>query len=891
MFVVPYPCGYRRLLVHPARPTPRPPRPAGLGLALALTLAIPGALAQEVAPPPPPPTPPAADEEVDPFEGRPIARVRLERPVPGQPGVTEPLDPVLTQIVSNNLRCREGTEFHADLVIADAKNLNRLERFSRIDHRVQGLDDGSVVVTFILVERPVIQDIQPVGNVRLDDEDILAIASRLVGTAVDDQVIDSVARDIEAAYRKKGYYRVKVEADQEELRETGILYYRIREGERLRVTDIRFTAVDGDLVFTPAELKESKVGLQTSIYIPLFDKGLLDEEVLDEDVTALVTFYEDRGYLDVRVDRAIIEAPNGKEAIVEFIITAGRRYVMRNVIAYYPDRARIFGTRAEAEAAAGPGEHILVLSPSSVAVYRMGLFSSEQIAGLIQIKSGDVYSADKLVQSERAIRDAYGQMGYTDALRPDDQGIVTREAKLDEVDPLVDLVFQIREGPRFKAGAVIIQGNPITRDGVIRGKTEVLPDHPLDSTAVRKTEANLDAMRIFDPRPGAAPRLTLQDEDPANPGYRDVLVEVEDTNTGNFYLNGGVDSDGGATILLGVTQNNFDIANPPDSVGEMFSGTAFRGAGQTFNIELAPGTTYQTYSVSFSDPSLADGDYSMDARVAYRKSDYSQYDEERYGGQLGFGRALGSRWRTGLSFRNEWVSLSDLEPDSPVDFYEVADQNRISGVGISLSRSSTPSFPVSERYVPTRGNRIDMGIEQIGAFGGDFDFTKLRASYIVYLPIYETFYGRTTVLSLSTRVNWIPQDADDVPTYERYYLGGQNFRGFAFRSISPKGIRNDTGELGDTAVGGTWSFFAGPEIRQPVPFAPEFLSVVGFIDTGTVVDSPGFDDYRVSIGAGLRVTIPALSPIPLAFDFGFPILKEDDDEERLFSFSIDVPFR
>jgi outer membrane protein insertion porin family len=42
---------------------------------------------------------------------------------------------------------------------------------------------------------------------------------------------------------------------------------------------------------------------------------------------------------------------------------------------------------------------------------------------------------------------------------------------------------------------------------------------------------------------------------------------------------------------------------------------------------------------------------------------------------------------------------------------------------------------------------------------------------------------------------------------------------------------------------------------------------------------------------GVRVRVPQLSPAPLAFDFGFPIAKEDDDEDRLFTFSVDVPFR
>ena len=103
------------------------------------------------------------------------------------------------------------------------------------------------------------------------------------------------------------------------------------------------------------------------------------------------------------------------------------------------------------------------------------------------------------------------------------------------------------------------------------------------------------------------------------------------------------------------------------------------------------------------------------------------------------------------------------------------------------------------------------------------------------------------------------------------------------------GIRNDTGTLGDDPIGGVFSFFAGAEVRQPV--YEDIVSVVGFVDTGTVDTELSFADYRVSAGVGFRLRVPQLSPVPLAFDFGFPLLKEETDRTRIFTFTIDVPFR
>ena len=113
-------------------------------------------------------------------------------------------------------------------------------------------------------------------------------------------------------------------------------------------------------------------------------------------------------------------------------------------------------------------------------------------------------------------------------------------------------------------------------------------------------------------------------------------------------------------------------------------------------------------------------------------------------------------------------------------------------------------------------------------------------------------------------------------------------RGFKFRTVSPKGIRHDTMTQGDDPVGGTWMFFAGTEVQQPL--YKDIVSGVVFIDTGTVSDEVSFSEYRVSVGVGIRLFIEPLGPVPLAFDFGFPLLKEDGDDERLFSFSIDLPF-
>jgi outer membrane protein insertion porin family len=472
-------------------------------------------------------------------------------------------------------------------------------------------------------------------------------------------------------------------------------------------------------------------------------------------------------------------------------------------------------------------------------------------------------------------------MGYVDAR-------VQKFELRDESKPEVDLLLVVDEGRHFKTGVINIAGNDITqRKVILRELDNIRPDRPLDTSGQRRNdkfqteaERRLEESRLFEP---GSIKMTVQPERPENPGYRDVLLELKETNTGSFNFGAAVSSDAGVTGLVSLNQRNFAWDDFPDSFGELTSGRAFRGGGQIFNISLAPGTELQTYAISLTDPALFDTDYTGSLVGSYRQREYDEYDEDRLTGRISLGRRFGQRWGGSIAARFENVDIHNIDPDSPVDLFEVEGASVVTGLGANLVRTT-----VDSRFRATEGSRVELGAERVGVFGGDYEFTKLNAEYQVYFPIYENFLGLKTVMSVKTAAQYIPEGNDEAPVFERYYLGGSSFRGFRYRTISPKGIRNDTMTLGDDPVGGSWSFFAGTEIEQPV--FQDVISVVGFIDSGTVTDDIGFDDYRLSAGVGLRFRVPALGPAPLAFDFGFPILKHFGDRERNFSFTIDLPF-
>jgi outer membrane protein insertion porin family len=120
----------------------------------------------------------------------------------------------------------------------------------------------------------------------------------------------------------------------------------------------------------------------------------------------------------------------------------------------------------------------------------------------------------------------------------------------------------------------------------------------------------------------------------------------------------------------------------------------------------------------------------------------------------------------------------------------------------------------------------------------------------------------------------------NTPVYEHYFAGGfSTLRGFSFRGASP---RTD-----GVVVGGEFMLLTSAEYLFPIT-ADDALRGVVFCDAGTVEPTikNWTDRYRVAPGAGLRITVPAMGPAPIALDFAFPVSREPGDQKQVFSFFI-----
>jgi len=762
----------------------------------------------------------------DAYADRPVSAVRIVG-----------LERTDEQVVRNNIRTIVGDPLDPSVLRADQARLTRLNRFRFIDVLVELEPDGSVSVIFDVEEQALIREVQVTGNTVATDQEILGLTGITRGLPRDNYRIERANRNIIEFYKERGHYLATVEVDETRLVDDGVLIFKVLEGPRVRVRQVTFS---GNEVFSNDRLKR-EVDTKSAVFI--LRRGAIDEDVLATDVAALDAFYKDRGFLDVRVDRTIDLSQDAREAKVTFVIDEGRQYTLGTV-------------RATPLTGRGAGS--------------LRLFSPAQIAALLELQTGDVYSRDRLRKSIRIVEEAYGVLGHLNV-------IVQPYEYRRSPAPVVDLVLEIDEGTPFRVGLVRVIGNFLTKQKVILREVRLQPGRPFNANELERSEANLSRLRLFN-----SVTVVAQDPYEFDANFRDVIIEIRERKTSSVSFGAALGSDTGLFGEISIQQDNFDITDLPESFDELLGGRAFRGGGQRFSMVLRPGNELFQYLISLTEPHLFDSEYSLTVSGGFRERVFDRYDEARLSGEVAVGRRLGDIWQLSIAARAEQVELNDIDDFAPTEVFMDAEQSVLTGLRLAMTRSTITTITR-----PDRGSRLEFSVERVGAFGGDFNYNRADAEYTVFVPIDEDFLGRTSTLRLNTRVGYL-FGGDRPPVYEQFYLGGRSLRGFEFRTISPKGIRADDGLPGNDPVGGEWLFFAGAQYEFPI-FEESFAGVI-FVDSGTVTDEVGFDEYRVSVGAGIRLYVPALGPVPIAFDFAFPLMEEERDETQVFSFTAELPF-
>lgn len=357
----------------------------------------------------------------------------------------------------------------------------------------------------------------------------------------------------------------------------------------------------------------------------------------------------------------------------------------------------------------------------------------------------------------------------------------------------------------------------------------------------------------------------------------DFEVLAHEAMTGRMMFGVGVNSDAGMVGQIVLDEQNFDWTRFPRSWEDIRNATAFRGAGQRFRLEAVPGTQLQRYMINFQDPYLFGSNINLGLSGYYYNRSYREWFEQRIGGRVALGYQFAPDLSGSIAYRGAKINITNpIDPTLP-DFAEVTGRNlALHGFQASLARDKRDNA-----FMATEGHLIEMSIEQVI---GSFNYPRAEIDLRKYFTLYERPDGSGRhVLSLASRVGYT---GDNTPIYEHFYAGGfSSLRGFEFRGASPHVFSAATG--GNVFVGGQFQFLASAEYLFPIT-ADDMIRGVVFCDTGTI--EPTISDwsnrYRVAPGFGLRVSVPAMGPAPIALDFAFPVCWEPGDRFEVFSFFV-----
>jgi outer membrane protein insertion porin family len=720
--------------------------------------------------------------------------------------------------------------------------------------------DGKVTVYISVVElNNIVQEVLFVGAQHISTDKLLQMTGIRKGSPLNPAFNEAAAQIIENKLKEDGraWATVKV-IEGMQLTDKRVVFS-ITEGPVVKVKSVSFK---GNTQNSSGRLS-TQIDLKSPLYGQIrFLNNRFNPLQLEEDKKKIMNYFHKLGHLEARVSEEVIPSRDLSNVDIVFHVDEGPAYTVREI--------RIEGNK---------------------------FFTKEELARLIELKPTLRYDRDVIAVDSARIKNYYGYRGYMVIV--DEQWVAVPGQP-----GQVDVTYQIIEpGPRENAaapqqaikrvshqvsadgsnaplrepdrvGRIIIQGNEVTQDRVILNELTqagLVQGQVLQYPSIEVARMNLMRRGIFDME--SAPTIDVRQSE-VDTTFKDVIVTVRETRTGQFLIGGAVNSNVGLNGNIAINERNFDILRLPTSLDDFLNGRAFRGAGQELRIEAQPGNIFQRYSVTFREPYLFNSEYGLTSSAYYFNRAFAEYNEDRYGMRVSLDRRLDPIWRASFTTRLEGVNIKDVPSFAPDSVRRDIGQSTVIGLRPGITRDTRDSF-----IFPTSGSVLDVSYEQIlGDYTvpiGVVEATKFVSSE--YLQRRDGsgkhVFAARSQLSMTSK---------DAPVFERFFAGGfRSLRGFSFRGVGPA--------TGPTAApyfeGGSFAFLNTLEYQIPLN-AKDSLFFVTFLDHGTVERDIAIRNYRVSAGFGFRVSVPALGPVPLAFDFAFPITKTEFDRRQVFAFYI-----
>ena len=713
------------------------------------------------------------------------------------------------------LPVKVGETFNDDKAIAATRALFATGFFK--DVRLEA--DGDVLVV-VLEERPAVATIDITGTKEFDKATIKR-ALRDTGLAesrvFDRSLLERAEQELKRQYLSRGKYAARVTSTVTPLERNRVgITLAVEEGETARIQTISLV---GNKAFSESVLLD-QFKLSTPTWLSWYTKtDQYAREKLSGDLESLRSFYLDRGYLEFSVDSTQVSIAPDKESVhITLGITEGGVY-------------RLSGLKFSGEL----------------------LGREAEFAALMQLKPGDTFSGKKLADSQKAISDRLGGLGYAFSN-------VNAVPQIDREKREVSFEVLVDPGRRVYVRRINIVGNARTRDEVIRRELRQFEDAWYDADKVRLSRERIGRLGYFtDVRIETVPV-------PESAEQIDLSLVLKEQPSGAITFGAGISSAEKIILSGSLNQQNF------------------MGSGKALGLDVNTSRLSRTINLSFTDPYYTPEGVSRTFDLFTRTFNASALNLGDYrwrttGAGLRFGIPYTEvdRISGGLSIENNTLFLGDNAPQRFKDYVGAFGESSTALLAqMSWRRDSRDSA-----FAPSRG-RLNSVTFEATLPAGDLRYYRATYNHQLFLPL-----SRDYTLALNADFGVGRGFGGKVyPLFKNFYAGGiGTVRGFTQSSLGPRD------PVDNVPLGGQTRIVGSAEFIFPLPGTGSDRSFRSFVffDVGNVYPVGSIDLGAMRAGTGLGLNWA--SPIgPMKISMGFPVRSMSGDRVQRIQFQVGSGF-
>jgi outer membrane protein insertion porin family len=479
---------------------------------------------------------------------------------------------------------------------------------------------------------------------------------------------------------------------------------------------------------------------------------------------------------------------------------------------------------------------------------------------LVPIVDGSTYDAELIDKSIDALTNAAGNRGYAFAeIHP--------RVRRDRDKRTIDVIFNIEQGPRVYVEKINITGNTRTMDKVVRRQFRLVEGDAFNRVLVDRSRTRIKGLGFFKdvdikPEPGSQPDRTVLD------------VKLTEQSSGSLSLGAGYSSTSSFVGQFSYTESN------------LF------GRGQSLQASIQASQISKEFQLSFTEPYFMDRPLSAGfdlykVLTNFQQADY-QSNTNAIGLRLGFPTSEYGSVGLRYTFRTD-----DISPfsNAPTAIRLAAGTSDTSSIGYSYAYNT-----LDDPIKPRKGITFVFS-QDFAGFGGTLKYIRTTSSFSVRHPL----IGDDWIGKFQIQGGYIQgYDGQHVRLNERFFEGGDSFRGFNLAGIGPREINVGGGQ---GAIGGEAYAIGTVEVRVPDFLPADYgINLSAFSDFGTLGHiaggTPGIPTCgsvgahvpcikdNLAFRASAGIAIGWKSPFgPIEIDVGVPIVRESYDKSEIIRFS------